>query len=471
MATKTFKKRKCEPPPPPPPPAAATPQEAPTFDTARVELYNTLNEWTFGRVLRPCTIPADARKVVGSKEVVTYFHGIAVEHVNSRAPRRIWFKKHVGAGGVPRDAFIGPVRLVAPASDFIPRVGEVLTGKVIEEPPAHEGDHEARRKPRGCKYVVWFPGAGHLRLLFDLVCSGTTLTELELARDLRTRNDGSKTSTEASATSTTVHFSKIRKPKQVVVTPGERGGDDTWALARLILFGNVEVFAAEHRAPPGAADAPLRMNLSCAPLQFVYSCSKFFRDDTIWARFKTLVPDAEEPEEEDEEDATTTAYTHTVARDKYYTPKSPTYAPASPAYAPASPAYDPSTPPPASPPYDPSTPPASPPPYDPSSPPPSSPPYDPGVSSPPYDPGVSSPPYDPGVSSPRRAYDLRPVPESRTPATATAADLGYVGECLQGPAYDPFDPPIAAAVVPPPFSIETLRSILREVAEVRRVQM
>ena len=446
-STKTNKKQKCEPP--------VAPQEAPTFDTARVELYNTLNAWTFGRVLRPCTIPADARKVVGSKEVVTYFHGIAVEHVNSRAPKRIWFKKHVGgATQGPKDAFIGPVRLVAPASDFIPRVGDILMGKVSEplkvrhddnDEEEHDEEH-GRRKTRSSKFLYWFAGAGHLRLLFDLVCSGTTHTELELARELRTASSSS------SSSSATVNFAQIRKPKpQVVAATGSGGGDDTWALARLILFGNVEVFAAEHTGT-GTATAtddgtppPVpRMNLSCAPLQFVYSCSKFFKDDSIWARFKTLVPDAEEPEEDNEEDdeeeedvdhnrheqqrPTTTTGGARTPESPVYAPASPAYAPASPAYAPSSPLYDPSTPP-----YDPSTPP-----YDPSTPPPSSPPYDPSTSPPP---------------------------------SCTTTNYDYdVGE-ETGPAYDPTDAAAATVVVSPQqFDIETLRSILREVAEVRRGQ-
>ena len=518
-------------------PAVAVPtvtmHEAPTFDAARLQLYKCLDEWVFSRVIRPCTIPLDAIEIVGTKEVVTYYHGIAMQDVDSVTTRRVWFKKPPsssqsargrGRGNlseVPTHVFIGPIRLSTRGADYIPQVGEVLMGKiVIAEPAPPTDDADSRTPPArprraaaggGAKYSFWFPGAEQLRLLYTLVCNGTSLTEYDLAPALRhgTRVDASGLASSSGGGRTTAatprsrrggdgaadsDFGRIKKRKSVTLDDNEtgkheKGSDDTWALARLILFGNVAAFAAEHRSGQqregagrenGGAGAATGggtervMNLSCAPLQFVYSCSKFFKDDSIWTQFQKLVPDAAEPEEDDDDDANDyLAHRNDVKNDKPYydgprrrptvvvvgtTPRNAAatgvvsdtrrqgfattwqpstsstsydvpgaYNPCSPLYSPATPPYNPATPPhePATPPYDPATPPYQP----------VSPPYQPV--SPPYQP--VSPPYQPVTPPCEERWDdgVTPCSPAYNPWSPSNADEPPPGS----PPYNPGTPP------------------------------
>ena len=191
---------------------------------------------------------------------------------------------------------------------------------------------------------MWYPCVNHLFVLRSVVCTGTTLSEDALCRELQP-NRHRKT------------FSAALPPK---------GDQDTWALARLVLFGNVEAFTT------------CSMNLSYPGLEFVYRCSVFFGDNAMWDRFKQLVPDAEPPMEEgcndtnDEDDDESSCLTNdedVVVRRAPPLPP-PSAQPVSPVFTPASPPYCPTTPPRSDSPVFLATtpPPTTPPPYDPCSP-------------------------------------------------------------------------------------------------------
>ena len=241
-------------------PGVPSVESAPTFDTARVELFKSLSQWVFARVLHPCTVPTEA-----TQKQEGYFHGIAIAEDGDNGRQRIWFKKHVSRR---QSVFIGPVKVEAAVDACIPEPGDVLMGKLAPS-TANPKDGKKAQSP---KFVVWYPMTNHLLTLLTIVRNGTTTSESALCNELRPPRPS-------------VSFGC--KKKRVV----PKGDDDTWALARLILFGNINVFAEEHQN----ADQGPRMNLSYPPLEFVYRCSSFFGDATIWSRFKEVVPGAEEP--------------------------------------------------------------------------------------------------------------------------------------------------------------------------------
>ena len=306
---------------------SAVPVEAPTFDVARLELYACLRSWVFARVSRPCTIPADCRQVVNGEEVVTYYHGLAVASggwgpADSGDPtkpstptdNRIWFKKppsvayneHRHASRNPKNGVnIGPITILPPTDKYIPKPGDVLMGKTSADGDkkrqlnfSRGGNSDARAQTQSTKFLCWYPFASSMAVLYSLVCNGTTLSESELRKDLN-----------------------ARYYKRGGAKPGD---DDVWALARLVLFGNVRVFAEEHLrtsssgtlktgmdtigeksrvATTQTVTAPPNMNLSRAPLQFVSCCSNYFKDESLWDAFVQLVPGAVKPKDADSDDS------------------------------------------------------------------------------------------------------------------------------------------------------------------------
>lgn len=223
--------------------------EAPTFDAARMELFSQLASYVFARVPRRAAVSADSRGGDG-----TYYHGVANRYDPSEPGRddRLWYQKPAMAN---RPCTIGPITLtpLPPQDTYVPQAGDVLMGKTA---PPGKADRSGERNER---LVSWYPFAEALLALFDIVCNGTTRTEAVLAHNLRLR------------------------------TRGAPGADDAWAVARLILFGNVRVFAEEHKAPGKG------MRLSMPPLNFVHACSMSLRDDSVWTEFVKLVPDARPP--------------------------------------------------------------------------------------------------------------------------------------------------------------------------------
>lgn len=246
--------------------------DVPTFETARRELYNVLKEWTFGRVIRPCTIPDNAREMDASGNlIVTYYHGMA-NVLNVLGPGqsvetgRIWFKK----SSMDDPIEFGPIVLTAPPENFIPKPGDILMGKISHSQNTSSGKH-------GSRFLRWYPHAQHLFNLFKFVCYGTEKNEVQLAYDLVNRVADST--------------------------------DDAWALARLVLFGNVALFSEMHlradldkehdsnsiRTSSRKYTQQKPMRLSVSPLEFVYLSSVRLNDSTIWDEFLKLVPNATPP--------------------------------------------------------------------------------------------------------------------------------------------------------------------------------
>jgi hypothetical protein len=62
---------------------------------------------------------------------------------------------------------------------------------------------------------------------------------------------------------------------------GSEGQDELWALARLILFGNVAAFDPQSQFP---------MALRRPPALFVQECAMRLNDDSIWQKYVDVCP-------------------------------------------------------------------------------------------------------------------------------------------------------------------------------------
>lgn len=215
-------------------------QFAPSFETAREQLYLKLHYLKFGKMSRDCVVPQDAREVIAGEEVVTYFHGRA-SHIpigQDRGEGSIWFKKPLMA----RNAFtLGPVRLEVDPN-CIPRRGDILMGPT------------GPNKDRGLLFRHWYPGGGPICSLFRVVLEGTNKSEAQLYFDM-----------------------KIQRQELT---------DQVWALARLVSFGNVQAFAKQHLGTLGR-EKP--MDIGDVPT-FVSECAYEFGDESIWEAFHALAP-------------------------------------------------------------------------------------------------------------------------------------------------------------------------------------
>lgn len=469
-------------------PAAPQPevQEAPTFEEARVGLHDALSRWVFARVVKPCTVPADSREVdpVTGVEAITYFHGTAVRldtgnggggGTAAGAGERVWFKKapatapslllrkrrrfrdgDVDGGG---DLVIGPIRLKPADAAYIPQVGDVLMGKLQSPAAASSSSHAGG----GCssKFLFWYPDAYRVFVLARLVRLGTALSESDLASELRVGvSSGVRGVGGAGAAARWATFRRCGGG--AAGSTAAPGGDDVWAVARLVLFGNVAAFANDTEGE--------KMNLSVSPLQFVYTCTLHFGDTSIWEHFKKLVPDAELPpfegDDDDAESAPPPSLTAASAPRPRRVKPLPTPHPFGPRHddddagggGGALSCAPPLPPPPqhrggaepVSPPFYPTTPPPAPesPPYNPNSTPPASPPYNPN----------STPPASPSYAPASPAYN----PASSLDASADEYDPDR-------PTYD--STPLAAAAAPAPvMSVDSILAILKRVADLEETQ-
>ena len=232
-----------------------------------------------------------------------YFHGM-VKTSNGRA----WFQQSKRSR---KPARFGPI--CVPVTRDKPSVGDVLMGRV--DPNG--------KTPR---LLGWHGHAKAMRELSNVCLNGTRKREFQLLGDMRTSQ-----------------------------------GDTIWALCRLIMFGNVQVFADAYETNTSP------MTLCTSPLEFVHETSTSMCDPSIWAAFVRLVPTAQPP----------------VTNPSTSQPPEPTM------WEP--PVTNPYTTPFTLPPYNPVAPNS--PPYNPVSP--NSPPYNP-PDSPPYNPvSPDSPPYNP----------------------------------------------------------------------------
>lgn len=233
--------------------------EAPSFDTARQELFYQLSAYHFVRVVGPCRIPDNARQ----NDAITFFHGTAVKLPPPVPPSdgdgghgrsKVWFKK-LSPQLASRTARFGPL-VVHTHPDVIPDAGDLLMGKLVPNDRMADGRESKER------LQVFYTHVHHLHRLLHLVVTGTSTSEQALAHELRVRR------------------------------PVNKGVDDAWALARLILFGNVQVFADQHR---GTLPERMRMKLSSDPLSFVYDTATYLEDMSVWDAFVKLVPEAQPP--------------------------------------------------------------------------------------------------------------------------------------------------------------------------------
>lgn len=232
--------------------------EAPSFDSARQELFYQLSAYQFVRVLGPCRIPENAQQ----NNAITFFHGTAVtlpplvaaSDGGQHGRNKVWFKK-LSPQLASKTARFGPL-VVHTHPDVIPDAGDLLLGKLVPNKRASDGRDSKDR------LQVFYTHVEHLHRLLQLVVSGTSASEQALAHELRVRR------------------------------PVNKGVDDAWALARLILFGNVQVFADQHR---GLLPERQRMKLSSDALTFVYDTATHLEDMSVWDAFVRLVPDAQPP--------------------------------------------------------------------------------------------------------------------------------------------------------------------------------
>lgn len=227
--------------------------EAPTFDAARMELYTQLSSYVFVRLPRRAAVPPER----AGEAQNGYYHGVAHCLTPEGSNGRVWYQKTAMA---QRPIHVGPLTVQPPSPDdpYVPLAGDVFMGKTV--PPHSGAQRRGGEGEKNDRLVNWVPFADPWFHLFNLVCNGTAKTEDALAHELRVRT--------------------------------KTGPDDVWALARLVLFGNVRVFADEHK---GSVDKKGPMRLSMPPLHFVHACATSLRDESIWTEFVKLVPDAVPP--------------------------------------------------------------------------------------------------------------------------------------------------------------------------------
>ena len=229
-----------------------------------------------------------------------YFHGMIVTSTGDR----IWFQQ---SNAAHRSLSLGPLG-VSPTDITPPRAGDILMGKV--EPVKGE-----RRKAR---LLTWYANVPQIAALAKVCTRGTDKHEMHLLSDMRTT-----------------------------------ANDDIWALVRLVLFGNIAVFADAHRGKG-------TMRLSTTPLKFVHSTGETLGDHTIWAAFQARVPEATRPERlPPPQPYIPTPHPYSPPFSPFTLPPPQPYIPTPQTYIPISPPFNPTTPP-SSPPFNPTTPPSSP---------------------------------------------------------------------------------------------------------------
>ena len=238
------------------------------FEDARSTLFHTLSKWTFGTVIRQSVVPDGCvvKRDDGSQYVSHYF--TTAEKLillnNDRRKGRyvrpqvetIWVKKR---SRMRKGLWLGPVQL-AEKSDRLPRMGDIIVGELMEAERevgvSKKGSDKQRVRTQKKVYQWWHGDARCLWELANITLNGTTKTEQEL--------------------------------RSILVTSDEY--DDVWALARLILFGNVQCFVNSTNLPPNE-----RMRLNSNPVIFIQKAASAFHDPTILTRFQNCLPDVSLP--------------------------------------------------------------------------------------------------------------------------------------------------------------------------------
>lgn len=217
------------------------------FAQAHQTLHGLLQRYTFSVVARDVVIPDKAKEVTAEHGLrVTYYHGTAEERIVSlnyrERPKSVWFNK----SGRAKDLKIaGVVTLCAGPPHALPNVTDMLVG--IAEASVPE---PGKPKRSGMHYTMWEMGATPVYELAKAVVSKIPVSEASL------------------------------KPKLRLAGSAE-GQDELWALARLVLFGNVAAFDPQSQFP---------MALRRPPALFVQECAMRLNDDSIWQKYIEVCP-------------------------------------------------------------------------------------------------------------------------------------------------------------------------------------
>ena len=220
------------------------------FPQAHQTLHGLLQRYTFAVVSRDVVIPDKAREITAEHGLrVTYYHGTAEERLQftqnyRERPKSVWFNK--SARAKPGDFRIAGVVLssAGPSQNALPNVTDMLVG--IAEASVPE---PGKPKRSGLHYTMWEMGATPLFELAKALVSKVPVSEASL------------------------------KPKLRLV--GSEGQDELWALARLVLFGNMAAFDPQSQFP---------MALRSPPAVFVQECAMRLNDDTIWQKYMEACP-------------------------------------------------------------------------------------------------------------------------------------------------------------------------------------
>ena len=219
-----------------------------TFEVARANMYAQLHPYTFGKLVRDCKVSRIDK--TGAALSDPYFHGTVKSlGITQDDPRNalVWFKK----GASPLRGFaLGPVTITPPPTGHIPSIGDILMGKTVENEQGKGGVN--------LRYIQWYPNMNALFVLCGILRMGTSKSEAQLSHDLR------------------LSYGECR--------------DQVWALARLVLFGNVQVFVDLFNKKP--ASRPMQIGKVDV---FISECSYAFEDDDIWKRFAELIPNIDRP--------------------------------------------------------------------------------------------------------------------------------------------------------------------------------
>ena len=216
------------------------------FVQAHQTLHSMLQRYTFSVVARDVVIPDKAKEVTAEHGLrVTYYHGTAEERIvllNYRErPKSVWFNK----SGRAKDLKIaGVVTLVSGPPHALPNVTDMLVG--IAEASVPE---PGKPKRSGLHYTMWEMGATPVYELAKALVSKVPVSEASLKPKLR--------------------------------LAGPEGQDELWALARLVLFGNVAAFDPQSQFP---------MALRLPPALFVQECAMRLNDDSIWQKYVEVCP-------------------------------------------------------------------------------------------------------------------------------------------------------------------------------------
>ena len=308
------------------------------FDDARKSVFAALKEWDLARVVSPTVVPDNAvRRNEDGSTFVTYYYttselvqwwqppeknvpkmarfGPVQRHRQGghRKRRSVWVKKQSRHKMVS----FGPVNFCDNLNE-LPQVGDMLAGELVKSDKPYSNKElkafvkqTSLNRKRNSSYLWWTNTGLCLMNFAHLVLNGTKKSEDDVRELLRMKD----------------------------------GYDDLWALARIVLFHNLQCFVDACR--PNYKDRPDRMQLHIHPAAFVRETASSFEDAAILQKFTAMLPQTYVPKPVPS--MTSESVFTKRKRDQLsmasFNEMTPNYAPASPRYAPSSPTYDPMTPP------------------------------------------------------------------------------------------------------------------------------